>query len=218
MRTRRTRTGFTLIELLVVIAIIAILAAMLLPALAKAREKAREVSCKNSMKQLALAGLMYADDNRENLQRYCYWADQALWNTANGKHTCLYGVKDYIGGDLNIGICASVGNIRYGQTNTTTPCGGIGWSYNATQSRPVLGKFSQPSQTIFMGDTGTATVGGYAPIGYYNGAVTWAYARHNNRLNIGYLDGHVDSLTYAYVISAPAIANNFRGDGCPNGY
>jgi len=97
MKNLKSRKAFTLIELLVVIAIIAILAAMLLPALNKAREKAKTSSCANNLKTLGMAQAFYSND----FQDWIVPGNMSVWGTnwfsmLSGNQTYCKGSVQYV--------------------------------------------------------------------------------------------------------------------------
>ncbi len=209
----RRASGFTLIELLVVISIMAVLISMLLPALAKTKDNARNIMCLNHLKQGGLVALTYMTDNRESLPLpydatspspflSVYWY-QRLGKTL-GAVPGSYTLGDGRGPE-KIYVCPLVPDRgRTGIYNTldhTTGLGiGFGWNfaYLVNGTRPArTDDFAKPGETILTGDSDNIS----NPYGIGPYASYYPDFRHNNSANFNFVDGHAGPLTNQQVMA-----------------
>src|SRR5262249_54984332 len=144
----RPSAAFTLIELLVVIAIIAILAALLLPSLARAKEKGRQTFCINSERQQAMAVFMYADEHSDTLPPVAFRA-------SSGYVTNWPELLDPYLNSVRVHFCPTD---KKAKTNSygLNELAFVDLTDEDSSSPNRLSAFRTPTATVMMGDLGTA--------------------------------------------------------------
>jgi prepilin-type N-terminal cleavage/methylation domain-containing protein/prepilin-type processing-associated H-X9-DG protein len=211
----RVISGFTLIELLVVVAIIGILASLLLPALASAKDKAQSIRCLNNLKQVGLATLIYAQEHQNTVQIDAPLDPGVTWASILSSNQNLH--------PLDVFLCP-----------TYAPRHFVNWfmTYGVRQDPPAentsgdfnellrVDTISKPVEYLHLADTTSRGRQGIGAEQYYFFSVASeneVQARHNQRANGLFIDGHVEACGRPRLESL-GIAALFSVDAIPAYY
>ena len=206
---RRFNRGFTLLELLVVIAIIGILASMLLPALGKAKDKAKSIKCLNNARQIAMAGYLYADDQGRHV----------TFSGGVDRKTLLY---PYLQQGTNNADTSGmqVWNCPANEQQLTS----AGYGFNTLMNSVDLANIQKPVETVDIADAGINSPNTYIlsthlmpPSVVQNATLGRPNPRHSGgrAVNVGFIDGHA-AATLVVAPFYPGLPGVWLGNGITN--